>query len=55
MIGKLHGHTQNQTTARYAHLAADPIQAAAEQVTSSIAAILNGGGTQEHDTNAVSA
>jgi len=32
MIGKLLGHTQVQTTARYAHLAADPVKAAAEQV-----------------------
>ena len=55
MIGKLHGHTRTQATARYAHLAADPVQAAAEQVTSSIAAILSGGRTQEHDTNAASA
>ena len=52
MIGKLLGHTQVQTTARYAHLAADPVQAAAEQVTSSIAAILDGGGAQDHDTRA---
>jgi integrase len=43
MIGKLLGHTQVQTTARYAHLAADPVKAAAEQVASSIAAILNQG------------
>jgi integrase len=28
MIGKLLGHTQVQTTARYAHLAADPVRAA---------------------------
>ena len=30
MIGKLLGHTQVQTTARYAHLAADPIKQAVE-------------------------
>ena len=47
MIGKLLGHTQVQTTARYAHLAADPVQAAAEQVTSSIAPVLNGGVAQQ--------
>ncbi len=29
MIGKLLGHTQVQTTARYAHLAADPVKAVA--------------------------
>jgi hypothetical protein len=27
MIGKLLGHTQAQTTARYAYLAADPVKA----------------------------
>ena len=41
MIGKLLGHTQVQTTARYAHLAADPIKAAADQVSASISAALN--------------
>jgi hypothetical protein len=41
MIGKLLGHTQVQTTARYAHLAADPIKNAADPVASNIAASLN--------------
>ena len=41
MIGKLLGHTQVQTTARYAHLAADPVKVAAEQVASNISALLN--------------
>ena len=36
MIGKLLGHTQVQTTARYAHLARDSIQSAASRVTDSI-------------------
>ena len=36
MIGKLLGHTQVQTTARYAHLARDSIQTAAARVTGSI-------------------
>ncbi len=40
MIGKLLGHTQVQTTARYAHLAADPVKAAADTVSSDIAAAL---------------
>ena len=40
MIGKLLGHTQVQTTARYAHLAADPVKAAAERVAGSIGAVL---------------
>lgn len=37
MIGKLLGHTQVQTTARYAHLAADPVRTAADAVSSSLA------------------
>ncbi len=37
MIGKLLGHTQVQTTARYAHLALDPVRSAAEKVSSFIA------------------
>ena len=33
MIGKLLGHTQVQTTARYAHLAAEPVKTAAKPST----------------------
>ena len=36
VIGKLLGHTQVQTTARYAHLARDSIQNAASRITGSI-------------------
>jgi len=36
MIGKLLGHTQVQTTARYAHLAADPVKSAAKCISTSI-------------------
>ena len=36
-IGKLLGHTQTQTTARYAHLAADHSLAAADLVSKSLA------------------
>lgn len=36
MIGKLLGHTQVQTTARYAHLARDSIQNAVSRITHSI-------------------
>ncbi len=36
IIGKLLGHTQVQTTARYAHLAADPVKNAADAVASSL-------------------
>lgn len=40
MIGALLGHTQAATTHRYAHLAADPVRAAAELVGSRIAKAL---------------
>ncbi len=40
MIGKLLGHTQVQTTARYAHLKTDPIKAAADKVADAIATAL---------------
>ncbi|MGO7204041.1 integrase, partial [Rhizobium ruizarguesonis] len=32
LIGRLLGHTQAQTTHRYAHLALDPLRAATERV-----------------------
>ena len=38
MIGKLLGHTQVQTTARYAHLANDPIKSAADRIAEGISA-----------------
>tara|TARA_R110002012_G_scaffold90586_2_gene221377 strand:+ start:243 stop:1409 length:1167 start_codon:yes stop_codon:yes gene_type:complete len=44
MIGKLLGHTQVQTTARYAHLANDPVKAAAGKVSDAIGkAIMSAG------------
>ena len=36
MVGRILGHTQAQTTARYAHLAADPIRKASERIASSL-------------------
>jgi integrase len=42
MIGKLLGHTQVQTTARYAHLANDPIKAAAGKVSDFIGNVAMG-------------
>jgi len=42
MIGKLLGHTQVQTTARYAHLADDPVQGAADRVSSELARLIHG-------------
>ena len=41
MIGKLLGHSNIQTTARYAHLATDPIKEAANAVSEDIANFLN--------------
>jgi integrase len=42
MIGKLLGHTQVQTTARYAHLANDPVKSAAGRVSDTIGAAMMG-------------
>jgi integrase len=42
IIGKLLGHTQPATTARYAHLQADPVKAAAASVADQIAAGMAG-------------
>jgi integrase len=42
MIGKLLGHSQPVTTARYAHLAVDPIRAASNVIGAEIDAAMNG-------------
>jgi integrase len=42
IIGKLLGHTQSATTARYAHLDNDPLRRATENIGSRIAAALEG-------------
>ncbi|HKM71338.1 MAG TPA: tyrosine-type recombinase/integrase [Stellaceae bacterium] len=42
IIGKMLGHTQVQTTQRYAHLASDPVKAAAAAVAGKIAAAMKG-------------
>jgi len=42
MIGKLLGHSQPQTTARYAHLAADPMHEAADRIGERLAGLLGG-------------
>jgi integrase len=44
IIGKLLGHTQVATTARYAHLDNDPLRRATESIGSRIAAALDGKG-----------
>jgi integrase len=41
VIGGLLGHTQTQTTSRYAHLAADPLKTAANRIAAAIAATMN--------------
>lgn len=40
IIGKLLGHTQAQTTARYSHLADDPLRRAADAIGATIAAAM---------------
>jgi integrase len=42
IIGKLLGHTQASTTARYAHLDADPLRRAADTIGATIAAAMEG-------------
>jgi integrase len=42
ILGKLLGHTQPQTTARYAHLDADPMRRAADTIGNTISAALVG-------------
>jgi integrase len=43
IIGKMLGHSQPATTARYAHLADDPVKAASEAVGRHIASAMDGG------------
>jgi integrase len=52
MIGKLLGHTQVQTTARYAHLAADPVKQAADKITERLAGALLKGASDVTSQNA---
>ena len=41
MIGKLLGHTQAATTARYAHLADDPIRNASDYIGKRLSALMS--------------
>jgi integrase len=43
IIGRLLGHSQASTTERYAHLADDPVRAAADRIGARIAAAMRGG------------
>jgi integrase len=42
LIGKLLGHRHVTTTARYAHLADDPLRAAADRISATIAGAMSG-------------
>jgi len=54
IIGKMLGHTQAATTARYAHLASDPVKAAAAAVAGKIAAAMaSGKGECDTDSGSV--
>ncbi|WP_374470298.1 tyrosine-type recombinase/integrase [Phenylobacterium sp.] len=43
LIGKLLGHSHVATTQRYAHLADDPVKAAADKIAGAVAAAMSGG------------
>jgi hypothetical protein len=47
VIGKLLGHSQPATTARYAHLADDPVKAASDVVGGHMAAAMDSGTSGE--------
>jgi integrase len=53
IIGKMLGYTQAANTARYAHLASDPVKAAAAAVAGKIAAAMSGSGKAGKDSQAV--
>ena len=52
MVGRILGHTQAQTTARYAHLADDPLQRASERIASSLKQAINDEGREANQTTA---
>jgi integrase len=43
VVGRLLGHTQPQTTMRYAHLADDPVREVAKRTAQSIQSVFQGG------------
>jgi hypothetical protein len=47
MIGKVLGHTEPKTTARYSHVDRDPLHEVAEQIGSKIAAAMGSGSPAE--------
>jgi len=50
IVGKLLGHANAVTTARYAHLDADPLRVASERIGSTIAAALGEASGHKSDT-----
>jgi integrase len=52
IIGKMLGHTQAATTHRYAHLASDPVKAAAAAVAGKIAAAMGAGSGEKAEPGA---
>jgi integrase len=54
IIGRILGHSHAATTARYAHLASDPVKAAAATVADKIAADMNAGGNSMRDDRPLS-
>ncbi len=52
IIGKMLGHTQAATTHRYAHLASDPVKAAAAAVAGKIAAAMGSGSSEAEKASA---
>jgi integrase len=44
IVGKILGHRKPETTARYSHLALDPVRAAADQTAKRVANAMKGGG-----------
>jgi integrase len=53
IIGKMLGHSQPATTARYAHLESDPVKAAAAVVAGRIAAAMAGGSSDAGKSGAM--
>src|SRR5262249_52984776 len=51
IIGKLLGHSQVQTTARYAHLAPDPVQATADRIAAEISSAMRMGALRVEAAN----
>ena len=52
MVGRILGHTQAQTTARYAHLADDPLQRASERIAASLKQAINDEAREANETRA---